>query len=115
MTMENHGADIGIIGAGHLGQAFARLARRADREVVIANSRLPESLSPVIAELGEGVSAVTADGAAAAAIVVIAVPWANVATAVSGESWNGQIVVDVTNAILIPSMKPAELDGRTSS
>jgi predicted dinucleotide-binding enzyme len=30
---------IGIIGAGHLGQALARTARRAGRKVVIANSR----------------------------------------------------------------------------
>jgi predicted dinucleotide-binding enzyme len=36
---------IGIIGAGRLGQALARLARRPGRPVVIANSRCPESLT----------------------------------------------------------------------
>jgi predicted dinucleotide-binding enzyme len=39
---------IGIIGAGRLGQALARTARRANRPVVIANSRGPESLQPVV-------------------------------------------------------------------
>jgi predicted dinucleotide-binding enzyme len=47
---------IGIIGAGHNGQALARTALRAGREVVIANSRGPESLAPVVAALGAGVS-----------------------------------------------------------
>jgi predicted dinucleotide-binding enzyme len=66
---------VGIIGAGRLGQAMARTALRAGRRVVIANSRGPESLTSVISTLGEGVSAGTVDEAAAAGIVVIAVPW----------------------------------------
>ena len=106
---------IGIIGAGHIGQAFARLARRAGREVVIANSRGPESLAPVVAALGEGASAGTVGEAAASTIVVLGVPWASVPAAVSGLSWNGQILIDATNAFVFPEMKPADLGGRTSS
>ena len=45
--------DMGIIGAGRLGQAMARTALRAGRQVVLANSRGPGSLSSVIAALGE--------------------------------------------------------------
>jgi predicted dinucleotide-binding enzyme len=101
---------IGIIGAGHIGQAFTRVARRAGREVVIANSRGPESLVPVVAALGAGVSAGTIGEAATSPIVVIAVPWGRVAEAVAGLTWTGQIVIDATNA-----WHPAELDGRTSS
>jgi predicted dinucleotide-binding enzyme len=44
---------IGIIGAGHIAQAFARVGRRAGRDVVIANSRGPKSLASVVAALGE--------------------------------------------------------------
>jgi hypothetical protein len=57
---------VGIIGARRLGQAMARTALRAGRRVVIADSRGPESLTSVVTTLGEGVSAVTADDAAAA-------------------------------------------------
>ena len=62
---------IGIIGAGNIGQALARTALRAGRKVVIANSRGPESLAPVVAALGAGVSAGTVPEAAAAGIVAI--------------------------------------------
>jgi predicted dinucleotide-binding enzyme len=106
---------IGIIGAGHIGQAFAGLARRAGRHVVIANSRGPESLSPVVAALGDGVSAGSVHEAAVSPIVAIAVPWTSIPAAVAGLAWNGRIVVDATNAFLLPDMKPAELGGRTSS
>jgi 8-hydroxy-5-deazaflavin:NADPH oxidoreductase len=101
---------VGIIGAGRLGQAMARTARRARRDVVIANSRGPESLTSVVSDLGEGVSAVTADEAAAAGIVVIAVPWDRVPVAVQGFEWNGQIVIDATN-----DWAADDLQGRTSS
>jgi predicted dinucleotide-binding enzyme len=101
---------IGIIGAGHIGQALARTALRAGREVVIANSRGPESLAPVVAALGAGVSAGTVREAAAAGIVAIAVPWASVPAAVAGLQWDGQPVIDTTNAF-----NPADLGGRTSS
>jgi predicted dinucleotide-binding enzyme len=101
---------MGIIGAGHIGQALARTALRAGWEVVIANSRGPESLAPVVAALGAGVSAGTVGEAAAAGIVAIAVPWASVPAAVAGLAWNGQVVMDATNAF-----PPADLDGRTSS
>jgi predicted dinucleotide-binding enzyme len=101
---------VGIIGAGRLGQAMARTVLRAGRGVVIANSRGPESLASVVSELGEGVSAGTADEAAAAGIVVIAVPWDRVPEAVQDLSWNGQVVVDATNDF------PADdLQGRSSS
>ena len=47
--------------------------------------------------------------AAAAGIVAIAVPWTNVPAAVSGLQWDGQTVIDATNAF------NADLGGRTSS
>ena len=89
--------DIGIIGAGRLGRAMARVAHRAGRSVVIANSRGPESLTSVVSALGEPVSAGTAADAARAAIVVIAVPWDRVSEAVNGLRWDSQVVMDATN------------------
>jgi 8-hydroxy-5-deazaflavin:NADPH oxidoreductase len=102
--------DVGIIGAGRLGQAMARTALRAGRSVAIANSRGPESLASVVSALGEGVSAATVDAAASAGIVVIAVPWDRVSAAVKGLNWNSQIVIDATN-----DWAADDLQGRTSS
>ena len=78
--------EVGIIGAGRLGQAMARTALRAGRSVTIANSRGPESLTAVISTLGEGVSAGTVSEAASAGIVVIAVPWDRVPQAVQAST-----------------------------
>ena len=43
---------LGIIGSGNIGAAVARLAVAAGIPVVVANSRGPESLAGLIAELG---------------------------------------------------------------
>jgi len=112
MTMKSE-ADIksvGIIGAGRIGQAMARTALRAGRQVVIANSRGPQSLTSVVEALGDGVSAGTVKEAAAADIVVLAVMWPQVPQAVEGLDWEGRIVIDPTN-----DFDPSDLDGRTSS
>jgi predicted dinucleotide-binding enzyme len=101
---------VGIIGAGRIGQAIAQTARRAGRQVVISNSRGPESLTSVVEALGDGVSAGTVKDAAAADIVVLAVMWPDVPQAVEGLDWEGRIVIDPTN-----DFDPSDLDGRTSS
>jgi predicted dinucleotide-binding enzyme len=101
---------LGIIGAGRLGQAMARTAQRAGCPVVLANSRGPDSLTSVVSALGHGVSAGTVGQAAAASIVVLAVPWSQVPEAVRGLDWRGQVVIDATN-----DFDPSDLDGRTSS
>jgi hypothetical protein len=101
---------VGIIGAGRLGQAMAQTARRAGRQVVIANSRGPQSLTSVVEGLGDGVSAGTVKEAAAADIVVLAVMWPDVPQAVGGLEWDGRIVIDPTN-----DFDASDLDGRTSS
>jgi predicted dinucleotide-binding enzyme len=77
---------------------------------VLSNSRGPESLAAVVSTLGEGASAATANEAAGADIVVIAVPWPRVGEAVQGLGWDGRIVIDATN-----DFDGSDLDGRTSS
>ena len=89
---------------------MARTALRAGRDVVIANSRGPESLASVVSELGDGVSAGTVEQASAAGIVVIAVPWDRVPGAVQGLTWESQVVIDATN-----DWAADDLQGRTSS
>jgi predicted dinucleotide-binding enzyme len=106
---------IGIIGAGRLGQALARTARRADRPVVLANSRGPDSLASVLEALGGGIAAGTIRDAARCSIVALAVPWVTLHDALAELSWSGQIVIDATNAVLLPSREPVPLGGLTSS
>jgi hypothetical protein len=101
---------VGIIGAGRIGQPMAQIAHRAGRQVVIANSRGPQSLASVVQELGDGVSAGTVNDAAAADMVVLAVMWPDVPKAVEGLAWNGRILIDPTN-----DFDPSDLNGRTSS
>src|SRR6185503_10964203 len=98
---------VGVIGAGHAGTAWARTALRAGRQVVIANSHGPDSLRSAVAALGEGARAGTVDDAVACANVVLAVPWAAVASAVSDVEWAGRTVLDGTNPMLFPDLTPA--------
>jgi predicted dinucleotide-binding enzyme len=58
---------IGTIGAGHIGTAVARLSLAAGYDVVLSNSRGPETLADLVAELGPRASADTAEGAPPAA------------------------------------------------
>ena len=62
---------VGIIGAGHIGSQFARLAVGNGHNVVISNSRGPETLSALIAELGPKAHAATAVEAAKAGDIVV--------------------------------------------
>jgi predicted dinucleotide-binding enzyme len=106
---------VGIIGAGRLGQAMARTALRAGRQIVIANRRGPESLAPVVSALGDGASAGTVEQAAAAPLVVLAVPWDSVPGALQGLQLNGRIVIDATNDFAATDFEGRDLETRTSS
>ncbi|MGW0423065.1 NADPH-dependent F420 reductase [Streptomyces sp. NPDC003015] len=66
---------MGFIGSGHIGSTVARLAIEAGHQVVLSNSRGPETLADTVGELGPRASAATsAEAAAAGDIVVITVP-----------------------------------------
>ncbi|MEO8906495.1 MAG: NAD(P)-binding domain-containing protein [Microbacteriaceae bacterium] len=88
---------IGIIGAGEVGSQIARAAIANGYTVVIANSRGPETLTRLIAELGPSARAATAAGAAAAGdYAVIAVPL-KLAGDMPVEELAGKIVLDTNN------------------
>ena len=106
---------IGIIGAGNIGQAIAAQMLRAGQDVVIANSRGPETLTGVIEKLGAGARAGTIAEAAENDVVAVAVPWAHIREAVNGIEWDGRIVIDANNALVMPDYKAADLGGRASS
>jgi predicted dinucleotide-binding enzyme len=66
---------VGFIGSGQIGSTIARLAIEARHQVVLSNSRGPETLADTVTELGPQASAATSEEAAAASdIVVVSVP-----------------------------------------
>jgi len=108
--------NIGIIGAGGIGQAFAAHVARAGYEVIVSNSRDPESLAGLVRQLGPRAKAGTRQEAARADVVVVAVQWEHLRAALSDlPAWNGRILIDATNPVLEPGFRLAELNGSTSS
>ncbi|WP_311259014.1 NAD(P)-binding domain-containing protein [Microbacterium sp. WCS2018Hpa-9] len=88
---------LGIIGAGHIGSQVARVAVANGYDVVIANSRGPETLADLVAELGDRASAATAAEAAAAGdAVVVTVPLGKIGQ-LPVEQLAGKIVLDTNN------------------
>jgi hypothetical protein len=90
-------ATIGLIGAGHIGSQVARLAVANGYDVVISNSRGPETLSGLIRELGPKARAATpVEAARAGDIVVVTIPLKNYRS-VPVEPLRGKIVIDTNN------------------
>jgi hypothetical protein len=112
-------ATVGIIGAGTAGQQIARYLLGSGHGVILSNSKGPETLSDLIAELGPAARAATAKEAAAADIVVLAVPWSTVESVLAAvPAWDGRILIDATNAIRAynpPVIELYDFDDETSS
>lgn len=88
---------IGLIGAGHIGSTVARLAVDAGHDVVLSNSRGPETLVDLVAELGDHARAATAEEAAAdGEIVVVTIPLRSYRE-VPVEPLRGKVVIDTNN------------------
>jgi len=88
---------IGLIGAGHIGSQLARLAVAHGYDVVISNSRGPETLSALVGELGPKARAASAtDAAKAGDIVVVTVPLKSYRQ-VPVAPLAGKVVIDTNN------------------
>jgi predicted dinucleotide-binding enzyme len=88
---------IGLIGAGHIGSQVARLAVRHGYDVVISNSRGPDSLQDLVKELGPRARAATpAEAAEAGDVVVVTIPLKHIAS-IPVAPLAGKIVIDTNN------------------
>ena len=88
---------IGLIGSGHIGSTVARLAVNAGHDVVLSNSRGPETLQDLVDELGPHARAATVEEAAQAGdLVVLTVPLIAV-DRVPAEPLRGKVVIDTCN------------------
>ncbi|MEI6362524.1 MAG: NADPH-dependent F420 reductase [Actinomycetes bacterium] len=107
---------IGLIGSGRIGGTLARLAVDNGYEVVLSNSRGPESLADLAAELGEHASAGTvAEAAVSGEVVVVTVPLKVYAT-VPADLLYGKVVIDTNNYYPDRDAHFTELDdGSTTS
>ena len=106
---------IGIIGAGDVGSQVARLALTYGYNVVISNSRGPETLRTLAAELGPRARAATSiEAAAAGDIVVVSVPLKNYRE-VPVEPLAGKIVIDTSNYYPQRDGQIPELDNESTT
>src|SRR5207248_8829521 len=88
---------VGLIGSGHIGGTVARLAVAAGYDVVLSNSRGPDTLKELVDELGPRARAGTPEEAAEAGdLVVVTVPLRALA-AVPVEPLAGKVVMDTCN------------------
>jgi len=106
---------IGLIGSGNIGSAVARQAVSHGYDVVLSNSRGPETLGDLVAELGEHARAATAAEAAAAGdLVVVTIPFRNVGD-LPVEPLAGKVVIDTNNYYFERDGHVADIDeGRTT-
>ena len=106
---------IGIIGAGHIGSQLARLGVAHGYDVIISNSRGPETLSALVAELGPRARAATAAEAAKAGdIVVVTMPLKNYRQ-VPVAPLAGKIVIDTNNYYPERDGRIPELDSESTT
>jgi predicted dinucleotide-binding enzyme len=107
-------ATLGLIGSGHIGGTLARLAVDAGLDVVLSNSRGPQTLSDLVDELGPQARAATpAQAAAAGDWVVVTIPVGAIGK-VPREPLVGKTVIDTGNYFAprdgtIPELEAQEL------
>ncbi len=106
---------IGILGAGNIGAVAARLFVGAGHDVAVSNSRGPESLQPLVSELGPRAHAMTIDGASGFGdVILLAVPWRSPDALPHPELLRNKIVIDAMNPYR-PDGGFYDLGGSTSS
>ena len=87
----------GLIGSGNIGSAIARLAVDAGHDVVLSNSRGPDTLAGLVEHLGERARAGTVEEAAEAGdVVVVTIPLKAYAE-VPADLLAGKVVIDTMN------------------
>lgn len=106
---------VGIIGAGHIGSTLARGLVDRGYTVVISNSRGPETLETLVADLGPRASAGTVTDAAASGDVVIVTVPLKAYEQVPVEPLAGKIVIDTNNYYWERDGRIAELDEKRAT
>jgi predicted dinucleotide-binding enzyme len=89
--------NIGIVGSGKIGATVARLFADAGHDVAVSNSRGPESLVPLVEEIGSNARAATVEEAADfGEVVLVAMPFFAY-EALPADRLAGKVVMDAMN------------------
>lgn len=105
----------GFIGSGNIGGTVARLAVAAGHDVVLSNSRGPETLADLVSELGPHArAATTREAAEASDVVVVTIPL-RAYRSVPADALRGKVVIDTMNYYPQRDGRFAELDDETTT
>ena len=109
--------NIGFIGAGVVAQTLAKHVLPFGHQVVLSNTRGPDSLASLVESLGPGASGGTPQQAAEQDLVILAVNWSSVQAALFAiPDWKGRILVDATNRMASTNpLSLGDISERTSS
>jgi 8-hydroxy-5-deazaflavin:NADPH oxidoreductase len=106
---------IGLIGSGRIGSTVAQLAVAAGHDVLLSNSRGPETLTHLVDQLGPHARAATAaEAAAAGGIVVVTIPL-KAYRQVPFEPLHGKVIIDTNNYYPGRDGHIAALDNETTT
>ena len=105
----------GFIGSGNIGSTVARLAIDAGHDVIMSNSRGPETLVDLVSDLGDHARAGTAEEAAAGADVVVVTIPLKAYREVPADALAGKIVIDTMNYYPQRDGTFAELDDESTT
>jgi 8-hydroxy-5-deazaflavin:NADPH oxidoreductase len=101
---------IGIIGAGNVGHALAVRFADVGHEVMLSNSRGPDTLAGVVASIGGNVAAGTvADAARFGDLDAVAIPTQAIRD-LPAEPFADKVVIDANNYYPTPDSRLPELD-----
>ncbi|WP_435365601.1 NADPH-dependent F420 reductase [Haloarchaeobius sp. DYHT-AS-18] len=90
--------NVGLVGTGNIGETLARHLVAAGHDVLLSNSREPESLADLVEELGEHACAATpAEAVDHAELVVLALPWRARDELPDAALFAEKVVIDATN------------------
>jgi len=101
---------VGFIGSGKIGSTVARLSLAAGYDVVMSNSRGPQTLQELVAELGQGAQAAASEQAASESdLAVVTIPLKAYQT-IPAAPLAGKTVIDTCNYYPDRDGKLSQLD-----
>ncbi len=108
--------NIGIVGSGNIGRALGRLWAKAGHKIYYSFSHDTDKLEALTSEDGNSKATTPYDAVRCSEVVLFSVPWNSIDEAVKQIGrFEGQTVIDTTNAFIDDQMNVESFDERDSS